>query len=158
MNIRRLIIPLLSMAAALSVAVLNRQAPAANPRSQGGTYRTAPSLPPATSRDAPASPGAGVVHPEIGFRTPEKFAEHYAKHGAEFGQVSKADYLHRAQVLRDAPVGGDVLEARRSDGVISRYDQRTGAFLAFDGDLVIRTFFRPNDGGAYFQRQIGRRH
>jgi pyocin large subunit-like protein len=50
-----------------------------------------------------------------------------------------------------------VLEIRRpSDGVVSRFDRRSGAFLAFDSDGTIRTFFRPNDGESYFRRQARR--
>jgi hypothetical protein len=63
----------------------------------------------------------------------------------------------RAQALRDAPVGGDILEIVRGiDGVISRFDRRSGAFLAADPDGTIRTFFKPNDGEAYFRRQARR--
>jgi pyocin large subunit-like protein len=59
--------------------------------------------------------------------------------------------------LRDAPVGGDIVEVvRQSDGVISRFDRGSGAFLAADPDGTIRTFFKPNDGEAYFRRQARR--
>ena len=53
--------------------------------------------------------------------------------------------------------GGDILEIERADGVISRFDRSSGSFVAFNKDLVIRTFFRPNDGEAYFRRQARRR-
>lgn len=62
-----------------------------------------------------------------------------------------------AQALRDASPGGDILELiRTGDGVISRFDRRTGAFGAFDRDGTIRTFFKPNDGEQYFRRQAKR--
>ena len=35
-------------------------------------------------------------------------------------------------------------------------DRSTGAFVAFDADSTIRTFFKPNDGEAYFERQARR--
>lgn len=111
-----------------------------------------------TARDQ--APGTdGVAHPEIGFRTRQRFEEHFAKHGREFGDITAAEYLRRAQALRDRPAGGDVLEAvRPDDHVISRFDRASGAFLAYDPDLVIRTFFRPNDGENYFRRQLRRAH
>ncbi len=88
----------------------------------------------------------------------ERLAEHFEKHGVEFPGASQADYLALAQKLRDAPVGGDVLETvRPADGVISRFDRATGAFLAVDADGTIRTFFKPNDGESYFRRQANRR-
>ena len=99
-----------------------------------------------------------VIHTEIGFRTRRNLDEHYQKHGEEFDGVTKQEYLKAAQTLRDAKVGGEILEARRPDGTVSRFDKRTGAFIAFDADLTIRTFFKPNDGERYFQRQINRDH
>ena len=79
--------------------------------------------------------------------------EHYAKHGAEFGHISEAEYLRLAQELRDAPVGGPVLEARRPNGQFSRFDRRKGYFGAYNPDRTIRTFFIPNNGERYFRRQ-----
>ena len=49
-----------------------------------------------------------------------------------------------------------LLEEVRDDGRITRFDRTSGAFLAFDRDGIIRTFFRPNDGEAYFRRQAER--
>ncbi len=96
--------------------------------------------------------------PNIGFRSRRNLDEHYQKHGQEFGEISRDEYLHQAQILRDAPVGGDILEAKREDGTTSRFNRSTGAFIAFNEDLTIRTYFKPNDGERYFQRQINREH
>jgi hypothetical protein len=101
---------------------------------------------------------ARIAHPEIGFRSRERWMEHFAKHGADFPGADAERYLRLAQGLRDRPAGGDVLELRRDDGAVSRYDRASGAFLAFDADLTIRTFFKPNDGEAYFRRQAERMH
>jgi pyocin large subunit-like protein len=49
-----------------------------------------------------------------------------------------------------------VLELVRADGVITRFDRASGAFLAFEQDGVIRTFFIPNAGERYFRRQAKR--
>ena len=110
---------------------------------------------PTTQRAAPAS-RTEAGHPEIGFRDGSHLEEHYWKHGAEFGNITEAEYLRRAQALRDRPATGEVREAVRRDGVVTRFDRRAGEFLAFDRDLTIRTFFRPNDGEAYFDRQLKR--
>lgn len=91
-----------------------------------------------------------------GFRSKRQFEEHYAKHGREFGHISAEEYLHRAQALRDAPVGGPILEAVKPGGVITKFDRRTGAFGAYNPDRTIRTFFIPNDGERYFKRQAKR--
>jgi len=91
-----------------------------------------------------------------GFRSEAQLDEHYQKHGSEFGHISKLDYLRLAQELRDAPAGGEILEARRSDGEFSRFDRRHGYFGAYNADRTIRTFFIPNDGERYFRRQARR--
>ncbi len=93
-----------------------------------------------------------------GFRSLAQLDEHFAKHGAEFGAISKAEYLRLAQELRDAPVGGPILEARRRDGEFSRFDRRHGYFGAYNPDGTIRTFFIPNNGERYFRRQAQRRY
>jgi|HubBroStandDraft_1064217.scaffolds.fasta_scaffold85979_2 hypothetical protein len=91
-----------------------------------------------------------------GFRSREQLDEHYAKHGHEFGHISKLEYLRLAQELRDAPAGGPILEARRPDGQFSRFDRRKGYFGAYNPGGTIRTFFIPNDGERYFRRQARR--
>ena len=114
------------------------------------------SAPASVPSTAPAATLASSTS-AIGFRSTARLVEHYEKHGREFGTVSQAQYLQLAQQLRDAPVGGDVLEVvRQADGVISRFDKASGAFLAADPDGTIRTFFKPNDGEAYFRRQARR--
>lgn len=102
--------------------------------------------------------GDGRVRSSIGFRTRRQFQEHFAKHGAEFGRITPQEFLRAAQTLRDAPVGGSVEEIRRADGTVSRFDRSTGAFIAFDADGTIRTFFKPNAGESYFRRQAMRAH
>lgn len=74
----------------------------------------------------------------------------------EFGHITKQDYLRQAQLLRDAKVGGPVLETVRADRVSTRYDRETGAFIAFNPNGTIRTFFKPNDGERYYRRQAER--
>ena len=88
-----------------------------------------------------------------GFRTRALFEEHYQKHGREFGRISPDEYLRLAQELRDAPGGGPILEIRKTSGIITRFDRRTGAFGAYNANRTIRTFFKPNDGERYWQRQ-----
>ena len=91
-----------------------------------------------------------------GFRSRAQFNEHYAKHGREFGNISQQEYLQRAQALRDAPAGGPILEADKPGGVVTKFDRRSGAFIAYNADRTIRTFFIPVDGERYFRRQARR--
>jgi pyocin large subunit-like protein len=91
-----------------------------------------------------------------GFRNQHLFDEHFAKHGREFGNISQPEYLRLAQALRDAAVGGPVLEAVKPGGIFTRFDKRNGAFGAYNRDRTIRTFFIPNAGERYFHRQASR--
>ena len=106
-----------------------------------------------------ANPGpAPSVSPvsTVGFRDAQHLHEHFRKHGREFGNVTEAEYLRLAQGLRDRTAGDLVLESVRADGVVTRFDRSSGAFLAYDRDGTIRTFFRPNDGERYYTRQLAR--
>jgi len=123
-----------------------------NPTRNGGPALSEPS----SAKDPRPEPPP-TARPDVGFRTRAAFDDHYRKHAGEFGvDVTRDDYLRRAQALRDARAGGPILEARRPDGVTTRFDRRTGDFGAFNPDATIRTFFRPNDGEAYFRRQAQR--
>jgi pyocin large subunit-like protein len=116
-----------------------------------------PTAPPNNHPTDLAPPDATITRPDVAFRSRQALDEHYRKHGREFGpDVTRDEYLRRAQALRDIPAGGPILETRRPDGVTTRFDRRTGDFLAFNPDLTLRTFFRPNDGERYFHRQSQR--
>jgi pyocin large subunit-like protein len=108
------------------------------------------------SRNSAAQPARNEGS-SAGFASRTRLIEHYEKHGREFGSVTIDQYLRMAQELRDRRPDGSVVEAVRSDGVITRFDRANGAFLAFNPDRTIRTFFKPNDGEAYFRRQLKRR-
>lgn len=126
---------------------------ATSPKSVDAPVRNAPAPRAETTPSKPAAPSNTV-----GFGSQRSYDEHFEKHGGEFGSITKAEYLALAQKLRDAPVGGAILEAVRDDGVISRFDKKSGAFLAFNQNKTIRTFFKPNDGVRYFERQIDKEH
>jgi pyocin large subunit-like protein len=87
-----------------------------------------------------------------GFRTEHLLQDHFEKHGREFGAITRQQYLHLAQQLRDSHVGKDILESRRPDAII-RFDRRHGYFGIFETDGTIRTFFIPPDGIRFFERE-----
>jgi pyocin large subunit-like protein len=99
-----------------------------------------------------------IKRPDLGFASRQKLVDHYQKHGREFGAITMEQYLRNAQELRDRPAGGAILETRRPDGTVARFDRESGDFIAFNNNGVIRTYFRPADGESYYKRQIGRRH
>jgi hypothetical protein len=121
----------------------------ATPSTSGGGGGTVAA--PASSAPGPATPTRSP-----GFASRQRLVEHYEKHGAEFPGLSMDAYLAAAQSLRDAPLSAAILEARRADGVTTRFDRGNGAFLAANRDRTIRTYFKPNDGERYFRRQATR--
>lgn len=127
----------------------------------GAGCGTAPPASPPALDQAPVAPvvapTVATVRLDLGFRSGRHLADHYRKHGSEFPGLDQVGYLRAAQSLRDTVIGGNILEIERPDGRRSRFDRVTGAFVAFDVDGTIRTFFKPNDGEAYFRRQARRR-
>lgn len=99
-----------------------------------------------------------LVYGHIAFSSDGQLEEHFDKYGRDFDAISPTQFLQIAQDLRDRPKDGDILEGRRFDGVICRYDKETGAFIAFNKNRVIRTFFKPRDGEAYFRMQMALKH
>ncbi len=124
-----------------------------SPSNQNPSVQSQEKPSPAPSQDQPR-----ITRPDIGFASRQKLTDHFQKHGREFGAINVEEYLRRAQELRDRPVGEDILEAVRPDGVVSRFSRTSGAFVAYNPDGVIRTFFRPNEGEAYFRRQSRRKN
>jgi hypothetical protein len=120
-----------------------------------------PQAPPDQVRKAKSAvegsePSSHIDRPDIGFASRQKMVDHYRKHGREFGAITMEMYLGRAQELRDRPAGGAILESVRPDGVVTRFDRESGEFIAFNRNGVIRTYFRPADGEAYYRRQLWR--
>ena len=140
----------------LALVVVSSAVAACGSGNQGTVERDARRDVPVAAQPAPARDA--ITRPSVGFHSRAQLNEHFAKHGAEFGRVTQQEYLRAAQTLRDAPVGGNIEELRRPDGTTSRFDRSSGAFIAFNSDGTIRTFFKPNDGEAYFRRQARRIH
>ncbi len=129
------------------------------PHGASAPHAVAPASSTASAPSAQAPAGGSRAFGEgVGFHSRERLEEHFRKHGSEFRAAAVQDYLHLAQALRDRPAGGDVLERVREGGVVTRFDRGSGAFIAFGADGVIRTFFKPNDGERYFERQAARAH
>ena len=154
-----LVVAVVALGAVFGRGTGEQRAPAATDRSviqrpaiePGATQARVPDAGP--TQHAPGHKAWGA---SVGFANRDRFEEHFEKHGAEFGSISKPEYLRRAQALRDAAVGGSILEVVKRDGVITRFDRASGAFTAFNPNGIIRTFFRPNDGERYFRRQAER--
>ncbi len=113
-----------------------------------------PAVEPAAAELSTSEPEA-VVTPAVtytyNFRKAEYLQEHFAKHGAEFGYASAEEYLAGAnRVIASADVLHK-LEAEDGDDVY--YLEATNEFVIVSTDGFLRTYFKPEDGKAYFDRQ-----
>ncbi len=84
------------------------------------------------------------------FRTEELYELHYQKHGDEFGNISKETYLEMANDLIRLQ---SALIKYEEDGDRLYYGEEANEFLVLSSDGYIRTFFRPDDGIDYYNRQ-----
>lgn len=85
------------------------------------------------------------------FRNERYLQEHYDKHGAEFGYNSPEEYLEGANNVICAEGVLHKLEAEDGDDVY--YLERTNEFVIISTDGYIRTYFKPDDGINYYNRQ-----
>ena len=87
------------------------------------------------------------------FRTEELWTDHWQKHGAEFGGITKEEYLRKANelILSDDPAL--LTKAEKEDGDTLYYLESTNEFLVLSPDGYIRTYFRPGAGIDYYNRQ-----
>jgi filamentous hemagglutinin len=78
---------------------------------------------------------------------------HWQKHGREFPEFHSAqDYQRAAQNFITTPPAG-TLTKHRDNGDTLFYDPATNTFAVADRRGEPRTFFRPNGGRAYWDRQ-----
>lgn len=144
----------LAVPASTFAAPASASSPSASPLSSAAPTSASLAVP---KPSAGAPNRADLRLRRIGFASSRGLDSHWLKHGSEFNVSFKTEYLALAQDLRDAPLSGRVIEAPQANGSYARFDRVTGAFLAFNRDLTIRTFFRPDDGEAYFRRAVNRR-
>ncbi len=85
------------------------------------------------------------------FRKPEYLQEHFEKHGAEFGYATAEEYLAGANRVVASPEALHKQEAEDGDDVY--YLESTNEIVFVSTSGYLRTYFKPNDGKAYFDRQ-----
>jgi pyocin large subunit-like protein len=96
-----------------------------------------------------------ITH-QVAFRTPDLFDNHFQKHvikQKEFGNITKEEYLKKAQALVSQKGGGNILIKKNSEGDTLFFNRETNEFAVLSKDGYIRTFFKPQDGIAYFNKQ-----
>ena len=84
------------------------------------------------------------------FRYQDLYDQHFEKHGHEFGDITKEDYL---KIANDLFNSDDALRKTESDGDLLFYDVANNTFGVLSQDGYIRTCFKPDDGIDYWNRQ-----
>ena len=85
------------------------------------------------------------------FRNEKLLNNHYVKHGKEMGFDSPQSYEAAANAVINNPDSLHRIEEEDGDDVY--YHEETNGFVIVSIDGYIRTFYYPNDGIAYFNRQ-----
>lgn len=85
------------------------------------------------------------------FKNNEYLQEHYEKHGKEMGYKSAREYQEGAD--RVVHTKGVLHKVEKEDGDDVFYLEDTNEFVIISKAGYIRTYFEPNDGIEYFNRQ-----
>ena len=88
---------------------------------------------------------------EYHFRNDKLLSEHYQKHGIDMGFKNKQDYEKAASDAVNNPDALHKLEKEDNDDVY--YVEETNEFVIIYKDDYIRTYFLPDDGKKYFDKQ-----
>ena len=103
---------------------------------------------PQSTQSASESNAAYVTYK---FRNKTLLDQHYDKHGKDMGFKSAADYEKAACDVINNPAALHKIE--KEDGDYVYYVQATNEFVILSTDGYIRTYFLPDSGYAYYQRQ-----
>ena len=85
------------------------------------------------------------------FRYDDLLESHYEKHGIEMGFASPEEYLAAANAVIANPDALTKTEAE--DGDMVYYVEETNEFVVVSTDGYIRTYFCPDSGKRYFDKQ-----
>lgn len=85
------------------------------------------------------------------FRNEDRLNEHFEKHGIEMGFATAQEYQAAASAVVNNANALHKLEAEDNDDVY--YVQESNEFVIVSPDGYIRTYFCPNDGINYYNRQ-----
>ena len=85
------------------------------------------------------------------FRSQKLLEQHYEKHGIEMGFASAEEYLAAANKVVSSPQALHKKEAEDNDDVY--YLEESNEFVIVSEDGYIRTYFLPDGGISYYNRQ-----
>ena len=130
------------------------RAPAAATKAPDAETTKAPAATQAPSAQAPTTKEpeeTTAAYVEYHFRNSRYLNEHYEKHGKEMGFANAKAYEKAASDVINNP---DALhKTEKEDGDFVYYVEATNEFVILSPDGYIRTYFLPNAGKKYYDRQ-----
>ena len=100
---------------------------------------------------AETEPTTEAAQIEYTFRNSDLLKSHYKKHGIDMGFDSSEEYLAAANAVIANPEA--LTKTEREDGDMVYYVEETNEFVVLSTDGYIRTYFYPDSGKRYFDRQ-----
>lgn len=88
---------------------------------------------------------------EYWFRTKKQRDQHYEKHGIDMGFASADEYRKAASDVVNDPTA--LHKTEKEDGDDVYYIEATNEFVIVSKDGYLRTYFKPDKGKAYYDRQ-----
>lgn len=104
-----------------------------------------------SSKSSKSSNTSTPVVKELRFRNRNLLEQHYEKHGKDMGFASAEEYEKAAAQVPYTPGVLHKIEAEDGDDVY--YIQSTNEFVVVSKDGYLRTYFNPDRGIDYFNRQ-----
>ncbi|MDE7230252.1 MAG: hypothetical protein K2N56_07210 [Oscillospiraceae bacterium] len=132
----------------------NSSTSSAKPQSSSTSSAVSSSKPQSSSTSSAASsskPSSSVSEPQLRFRNKNLLNQHYQKHGIDMGFSSAEEYEKAAARVPYDPNVLHKIEAEDGDDVY--YIESTNEFVIVSTDGYLRTYFNPDRGIDYFNRQ-----
>ena len=145
---KTLIILIIALAVLVLVFGCNRAKTQENEQTQTSaqTEQTTATEEQATTTATTEAPMASYT-----FRYDDLLQSHYKKHGIEMGFDSAESYLDAANAVIANPEA--LTKTEKEDGDMVYYVEKSNEFVVLSTDGYIRTYFCPDSGRSYFDRQ-----
>lgn len=116
-----------------------------------GSYAADPGVPQADTKVYTKTQGEEFKNEPLRFRNERLLREHYEKHGIDMGFKSAGEYEEAASA---AALNPDALHKKeKEDGDDVYYVKETNEFVVVSRDGYIRTYFLPDSGIRYYNKQ-----
>lgn len=153
----RRLLPAVLVAGLLAACDAGPKAPPPPPAAEA--VAPAPAAAPASvavdPRDVPAPRLAGrpIWSANRQYTAEENARRHFEKDGAAFGARTLDEFVAKVHAFTGSPPKG-VLTIKRRNGDRLLYDPKSNTFAVVTRAGAPRTMFKPDDGRAYWERQV----